>query len=136
MPEMIYQRQLQISVEKATWPRLKFLKSTRVKRTLTQLKAIPRMSMWSLQSMIQVPTKKLGGYPYEMIQTTLSDVSFAGRQSALQQKAKARKQILPFVTTYHLSVRKYTHAKLGLNTKSAFAEHYLQKSTYPIVQKR
>ena len=104
MPEMIYQRQLQISVEKATWPRLKFLKSTRVKRTLTQLKAIPRMSMWSLQSMIQVPTKKLGGYPYEMIQTTLSDVSFAGRQSALQQKAKARKQILLFVTTYHSSV--------------------------------
>ena len=104
MPEMIYQRQLQISVEKATWPRLKFLKSTRVKRTLTQLKAIPRMSMWSLQSMIQVPTKKLGGYPYEMIQTTLSEVSFAGRQSALQQKAKARKQILPFVTTYHSSV--------------------------------
>ena len=45
------------------------------------------------------------GYPNEMIQTTLSEVSFAGRQSALQQKAKARKQILPFVTTYHPSVR-------------------------------
>ena len=44
------------------------------------------------------------GYPYKMIQTTLSEVSFAGRQSALQQKAKARKQILPFVTTYHPSV--------------------------------
>ena len=107
MPEIIYQRQLQISVEKATWPRLKFLKSTRVKRTLTQLKAIPRMSMWSLQSKIQVPTKKLGGYPYEMIQTTLSEVSFAGRQSALQQKAKARKQILLFVTTYHSSVSNF-----------------------------
>ena len=44
------------------------------------------------------------GYPYKMIQTTLSEVSFAGRQSALQQKAKARKQIFPFVTTYHPSV--------------------------------
>ena len=44
------------------------------------------------------------GYPYKMIQTTLSEVSFAGRQSALQQNAKARKQILPFVTTYHPSV--------------------------------
>ena len=45
------------------------------------------------------------GYPYKMpIQTTLSEVSFTGRQSALQQKAKARKQILPFVTTYHPSV--------------------------------
>ena len=40
-------------------------------------------------------------YPHKMIQTTLSEVSFAGRQSTLQQKAKARKQILPFVTTYH-----------------------------------
>ena len=45
------------------------------------------------------------GYPYEMIQTTLSQVSFTVRQSALQQKAKAQKQILPFVTTYHPSVR-------------------------------
>ena len=45
-------------------------------------------------------------YPHKMIQTTLSEVNFAGRQSALQQKAKARKQILPlpFVTTYHPSV--------------------------------
>ena len=44
------------------------------------------------------------GYPHKMIQTTLSEVNFAGRQSALLQKAKARKQILPFVTTYHPSV--------------------------------
>ena len=45
------------------------------------------------------------GYPHKMIQTTLSEVNFAGRQSALQQKKKIRKQILPFVTTYHPSVR-------------------------------
>ena len=44
-------------------------------------------------------------YPYEMIQTTLSEVSFTGRQPALLQKSKALKQILPFVTTYHPSVR-------------------------------
>ena len=45
------------------------------------------------------------GYPHKMIQTTLSEVNFAKRQSALQQKKKTRKQILPFVTTYHPSVR-------------------------------
>ena len=45
------------------------------------------------------------GYPHEMIQTTLSEVNFAKRQSALQQKKKTRKQILPLVTTYHPSVR-------------------------------
>ena len=45
------------------------------------------------------------GYPHEMIQTTLSAVNFAQRQSALQQKKKTRKQILPFVTTYHPSAR-------------------------------
>ena len=43
-------------------------------------------------------------YPYKMIQTTLSEVTFAGRQSALQQTGKARNQILPFFTTYHPSV--------------------------------
>ena len=38
-------------------------------------------------------------YPHKMIQTTLSEVSFARRQSALQQKAKAWKQILPLWVT-------------------------------------
>ena len=45
------------------------------------------------------------GYPHKMIQTTLSEVNFTKRQSDLQQKKKTRKQILPFVTTYHPSVR-------------------------------
>ena len=44
-------------------------------------------------------------YPHEMLQTTLSEVNFAKRQSAPQQKKKTRKQMLPFVTTYHPSVR-------------------------------
>jgi hypothetical protein len=45
------------------------------------------------------------GYPEKMIQKTLSEVNFNNRQSALQQKTKSNKQILPFVTTYHPSVR-------------------------------
>ena len=45
------------------------------------------------------------GYPHEMIQTPLSEVNFAKRQSALQQETKGRKQNLPLVTTYHPSVR-------------------------------
>ena len=44
------------------------------------------------------------GYPEKMIQKTLSEVNFNNRQSALQQKTKSNKQILPFVTTYHPSV--------------------------------
>jgi len=38
------------------------------------------------------------GYP-KNVERILSEVSFAGRQSALKQKT--HKQILPFVTTYH-----------------------------------
>jgi len=44
------------------------------------------------------------GYDKKMIHTTLSEVHFKNRKSALQQKPKSRKQILPFVTTYHPSV--------------------------------
>lgn len=45
------------------------------------------------------------GYNEKMIHTTLSEVHFNNRQSALEQKPKSKKQILPFVTTYHPSVR-------------------------------
>ena len=45
------------------------------------------------------------GYLEKMIQKTLSEVNFNNRQSALQQKTKSNKQILPFLTTYHPSVR-------------------------------
>ena len=44
------------------------------------------------------------GYPKHLIESTLSEITFAGRQSALQQKLKAREKILPFVTTYHPAV--------------------------------
>ena len=36
------------------------------------------------------------GYPHEMIQTTLSEVNFAKRQSALQQKKKNSQTNLAF----------------------------------------
>ena len=36
---------------------------------------------------------------------TLSEDNFATGQSALLRKNKTRKQVLPFVTTYHPSVR-------------------------------
>ena len=54
-------------------------------------------------------------------------------------KEKPRKQILPFVTTYHPSVRnlkKYIDAKLEVHTKSAFAEKHIQKSANYILQER
>ena len=45
------------------------------------------------------------GYPKELIRRTLSDDNFASRQSALLQKNKSCKRVLPFVTTYQPSVR-------------------------------
>ena len=47
------------------------------------------------------------GYPKELIRRTLLDVNFATRQLALLQKNKTRKRVLPFVTTYQLSVRHF-----------------------------
>ena len=44
------------------------------------------------------------GYPEKLIQTTLSEVKFEERKSALQQKQNESKRILPFVTTYQPSV--------------------------------
>ena len=40
-----------------------------------------------------------------LLERILSEVSFAGRQSALKQKKKAHEQILPFVATYHPGVK-------------------------------
>jgi len=41
------------------------------------------------------------GYPKNLVEGILSEVSFAGRPLALKQKKKTHEQILPFVTTYH-----------------------------------
>ena len=43
-------------------------------------------------------------YPQNLINQTLSEVSLENRRQALQKKAMEEKQILPFVTQYHLSV--------------------------------
>ena len=46
------------------------------------------------------------GYPKNLIESTLSEVSFAGRQSALKKQTKQTKgKIMPFVTTYHPGVK-------------------------------
>ena len=47
---------------------------------------------------------RMRGYPNYLVNKTLSDVNFTGREAALQQKIITRKQILPFVTQYHPAV--------------------------------
>ncbi|XP_068672931.1 uncharacterized protein [Montipora foliosa] len=47
------------------------------------------------------------GYPKNYIESSLSEVTFDSRQSALnQQKHKTAERLLPFVTTYHSAVKK------------------------------
>jgi len=47
------------------------------------------------------------GYPKKCIESSLSEVTFDSRQSALkQQEHKTAERILPFVTTYHPAVKK------------------------------
>ena len=47
------------------------------------------------------------GYPKEYIESSLSEVTFDSRQSALKsQKHKTAERMLPFVTTYHPAVNK------------------------------
>ena len=57
MPEMIYQRQLQISAEKVNLASSVVSEVTESEEGVDKLTASPRMSMWRLQSMIQVLTK-------------------------------------------------------------------------------
>ena len=57
------------------------------------------------KSLINFKTRLLArGYP-KTVERIISEVSFAGRQSALKQKKKTHEQILPFVTTYHPGVK-------------------------------
>ena len=47
------------------------------------------------------------GYPKQLVDKTVSEVSFAGRQSALhKQNRKTDGKIMPFVTTFHPGVKK------------------------------
>ena len=46
------------------------------------------------------------GYTKNLIESTLSEVSFAGQQSALKKQTKQTKgKIMPFVMTYHPGVK-------------------------------
>ena len=44
------------------------------------------------------------GYPDILVDKTLSEVEFSERMSALQNKQKAGKRVLPFITEYRPSV--------------------------------
>ena len=49
------------------------------------------------------------GYSKSLIEKTVSEVSFAERQSALKKQTKQTKgKIMPFVTTYHPGVKNLT----------------------------
>ena len=57
------------------------------------------------ESLSNVKTRlRARGYPKNLVERILSEVSFAG-QSALKQKKKTHEHILPFVTTYHPGVK-------------------------------
>ena len=43
-------------------------------------------------------------YPSSLVERITSEVKFSARKSALQQRQKVRKKILPFVTTFHPAV--------------------------------
>ena len=47
---------------------------------------------------------RVRGYPDVLVDKVLTDVQFKDRKSALSQKPKMRKKILPFVTQYNPSV--------------------------------
>ena len=49
------------------------------------------------------------GYPDNLLNRTLSEVNFSQRKSALQNKQKTRKRILPFVTEYRPSMPDLKH---------------------------
>jgi len=49
------------------------------------------------------------GYPDNLLNRTLSEVNFSQRMSALQNKQKTCKRILPFVTEYHPSMPDLKH---------------------------
>ena len=53
------------------------------------------------------------GYPYNLLNRILSEVNFSQRMSALQNKQKTCKGILPFVTEYHPSMPDLKHILLN-----------------------
>ena len=54
------------------------------------------------------------GYPAAILRKYLSEVKFADRKTALQQRNKsARKKLLPFVTQYHLALPSLKRILMG-----------------------
>ena len=45
------------------------------------------------------------GYPKQHTESSLSDVNFDLRQSALKQKQRSKETLLPLVTTHHPAVQ-------------------------------
>ena len=64
---------------------------------------LTRHSQPSYSKTFKAPLEERG-YPKQLIETTLSEDNFSGRQSALKQKAKTAEKILPFVTTHNPTV--------------------------------
>ena len=66
------------------------------------------------------------GYPENIIERSLSGVTFASRQSALaQKKKKGHERLLPFVTTYHPAVK---------NLKQILMEHWSLIQNQPLLK--
>lgn len=66
------------------------------------------------------------GYPKSLIEKTLSEVSFAERQTALKKQTKQTKcKIMPFVTTYHPGVK---------NLKQILMQHWSLIQNQPLLK--
>ena len=62
------------------------------------------------------------GYPDNLLNMTLSEVNFSQRMSALQNKQKTRKRILPFVTEYRPSMPDLKHILMNKYKTSPYYE--------------
>ena len=56
-----------------------------------------------------IPLLQHRGYPYNLLNMTLSEVNFSQKMSALQNKQKTRKRMLAFVTEYRPSMPDLKH---------------------------
>ena len=64
------------------------------------------------------------GYPDNLLNKTLSEVKFSQRMSALHNKQKTRKRILPFVTEYRPSMPDLKHILMNKYKTSPYYEKY------------
>ena len=78
------------------------------------------------------------GYPKNLIESMLSEVSFAGRPGAKKQTKQTKCKIMSFVTTYHLGVK---NLKQILMQKWSLIQNQpllktIYNASYYIIQKR